>query len=205
MSSGHQPPGGSFEQPESFEFTDENKKKAEAFVRKYPEGRQGSAVLPLLDLAQRQHDNWLPQAAIEYVADFLDIPRMRAMEVATFYTMFNLAPIGKYHIQVCGTTPCWLCGSDDVFAAIKEEIGIGKGESTDDGLFTVTEVECLGACANAPMFQINDDYYEDLDKENTKAILRALKDGKEPKPGSQIGRQTSAPEGGPTTLTDIKG
>lgn len=205
MSVGHVPPGGTFEQPESFEFTADNRKKAEAILKKYPEGRQASAVLALLDLAQRQHENWVPQAAIDYIANFLDMAPIRVMEVATFYTMVNLEPIGKYHLQVCGTTPCWLRGSNEVFAAIKEEIGIGSGESTDDGMFTVTEVECLGACVNAPMMQINDDYYEDLDGENTKAILKALKEGKEPQPGSQIGRQTSAPEGGPQTLTSIKG
>ncbi len=189
------------EQPESFVFTPENEKKAEAFIAKYPQDRQASAVLALLDLAQRQHGGWVPQAAIEHIAEMLDMARIRVLEVATFYTMVNLAPVGKYLVQVCGTTPCWLRGSDDVFAAIQEELGVGIGETTEDGLFTIMEVECLGACVNAPMVQINDDYYEDLTKDNFKGVLRALKSGEQPKTGSQSGRHTSEPAGGPTTLT----
>jgi NADH dehydrogenase (ubiquinone) flavoprotein 2 len=189
------------EQPETFAFSPENAERAKAIVAKYPDGRQASAVLPLLDLAQRQHDNWLPQAAIEHVAEILDMPRIRVLEVATFYTMFNLAPVGKYLLQLCGTTPCWLRGSDDLKAAIREECGIGVGETSADGLFTLMEVECLGACVNAPMVQVNDDYYEDLTKENFKDVLRALKKGEQPKTGSQSGRHTSEPAGGPTTLT----
>jgi len=190
-----------FEQPENFVFTPENEKKAEACIAKYPEGRQASAVLALLDLAQRQHDGWVPQAAIEHIAEMLDMAKIRVLEVASFYTMINLAPVGKFLVQVCGTTPCWLRGSDDVFAAITEELGVGVGETTQDGLFTIIEVECLGACVNAPMVQINDDYYEDLTKENFKDVLRALKNGDQPKIGSQSGRHTSEPSGGPTTLT----
>jgi NADH dehydrogenase (ubiquinone) flavoprotein 2 len=190
-----------FEQPESFAFTPENRKKAEAHIAKYPEGRQASAVLALLDLAQRQHDGWVPQAAIEHVAEMLGMAKIRVLEVATFYTMVNLAPVGKYLVQVCGTTPCWLRGSDDIFAAITEELGVGVGETTEDGLFTIMEAECLGACVNAPMVQVNDDYYEDLTKENFKEVLRALKAGETPKTGSQSGRHTSEPLGGPTTLT----
>ncbi|MEQ8698132.1 MAG: NADH-quinone oxidoreductase subunit NuoE [Bauldia litoralis] len=192
----------SFEQPESFVFTPENEKKAEAFIAKYPQDRQASAVLALLDLAQRQSDGWVPQAAIEHIAEMLDMAKIRVLEVASFYSMINLAPVGKYLVQVCGTTPCWLRGSDDVFAAVREELGVGVGETTADGLFTIMEVECLGACVNAPMVQINDDYYEDLTKENFKTVLRALKNGETPKTGSQSGRHTSEPEGGPTTLLD---
>ncbi len=189
-----------FEQPESFVFTPENEKKAEAFIAKYPQDRQASAVLALLDLAQRQSDGWVPQAAIEHIAEMLDMAKIRVLEVASFYSMINLAPVGKYLVQVCGTTPCWLRGSDDVFAAVREELGVGVGETTGDGLFTIMEVECLGACVNAPMVQINDDYYEDLTKDNFKAVLRALKNGETPKAGSQSGRHSSEPVGGPTTL-----
>jgi NADH-quinone oxidoreductase subunit E len=188
------------EQPKSFAFTEENRKKVEKIIARYPKGRQASAVLPLLDLAQRQHHNWVPQKAIEHIAELLGMARIRVYEVATFYSMFNLAPVGRHYIQLCGTTPCWLRGSDEVKAAIREELGIGMGESTPDGLFSTIEVECLGACVNAPMVQINDDYYEDLDKERMKALLQALKRGETPKPGSQSGRASSEPAGGPTTL-----
>lgn len=194
-----------FEQPDSFEFTPENRAKAEKIIAKYPEGRQASAVLALLDLAQRQHGGWVPQKAMEHIAEMLGMPKIRVMEVATFFTMVNLQPVGKYLVQVCGTTPCWLRGSDDVFAAIKEELGADKGDTTKDGLFTIVEVECLGACVNAPMVQINDDYYEDLDKDNIKEILRALKKGETPATGSQIGRHSSEPAGGATVLTEMKG
>jgi NADH-quinone oxidoreductase subunit E len=189
----------------SFAWTEENAAKAKTIIARYPPGRQHSAILPLLDLAQRQvgaetgTQGWLPMPVIEYVAAGLDMPNMRAYEVATFYTMFNLAPVGRYHVQVCGTTPCMLRGSDDVFGACYAK-GLKKGRTTDDGLFTLAEVECLGACANAPMVQINDDNYEDLTYESTTAILEALARGEIPKPGPQNGRQTSAPEGGPYTL-----
>ena len=189
------------EQPESFAFTPENRKKVDEIIARYPAGRQASAVMPLLDLAQRQHDNWVPQKAIEHVAELLGMARIRVYEVATFYTMFNLAPVGRHHIQLCGTTPCWLRGSDEIKAAIREELGIGIGEATPDGLFSTIEVECLGACVNAPMVQINDDYYEDLNKERMKALLRAMKNGETPKPGPQSGRTSSEPADGPTTLT----
>jgi len=188
-----------------FKFTPANAKKAKAIVAKYPQGRQQSAVMPLLDLAQRQvgeatgTQGWLPVPVIEYVAAYLGMPYMRAYEVATFYTMYNLKPVGKFHVQLCGTTPCWLRGSDEVMRACKDA-GMAKGETTDDGVFTLTEVECLGACVNAPMVQINDDYYEDLDYERTARLLADLKAGKRVTPGPQIKRQTSAPEGGPTTL-----
>jgi NADH-quinone oxidoreductase subunit E len=188
-----------------FAWTDENTEKAKALIARYPEGRQVSAVIPLLDLAQRQvgaetkTQGWLPIPVMEFVARELDTSYIRVLEVATFYTMFNMAPVGKFHVQVCGTTPCMLAGSDDVFAACKKR-GLKKGHTTEDGLFTLTEVECLGACANAPMVQINDDNYEDLTEASMGAILDALAAGKSPKPGPQVDRQTSCPQGGPTTL-----
>lgn len=191
------------DQPKSFAFTEENLDRAKQIIAKYPPGRQASAVIPLLDLAQRQNDNWLPRAAMEYVADLLGMPRIRVYEVATFYTMFNKAPVGKHFVQVCTTTPCWLRGSDEIVKACTRKLGVGLNETTDDGLFTLVEVECLGACVNAPMVQINDDYYEDLDPERMEAILEALKRGEKPAPGSQTGRQTSCPAGGPTTLTAV--
>jgi NADH-quinone oxidoreductase subunit E len=189
-----------------FAFTPENEARAKVVVGRYPPGRQQSAIIPLLDLAQRQvgaeteTQGWLPVPVIEYVAAYLGMPYIRALEVATFYTMFNLRPVGRYHVQVCGTTPCLLRGSDDVLAACYAR-GMKKGRTTPDGLFTLSEVECLGACANAPMVQINDDNYEDLTFESTTAVLDALARGETPKPGPQIDRQTSAPVGGPTTLT----
>jgi len=188
-----------------FAWTEANAAKAKEIIGRYPAGRQASASLPLLDLAQRQvgaetkTQGWLPVPVIEFVARQLDMPYMRVFEVVTFYTMFNLVPVGRYHVQVCGTTPCMLRGSDDVLAACKNH-GLAKGKTTPDGLFTLTEVECLGACANAPMVQINDDNYEDLDYDSMTAILEALARGETPKPGPQIDRQTSCPEGGPTTL-----
>ncbi|MDQ8754758.1 NADH-quinone oxidoreductase subunit NuoE [Sphingosinicella sp. LHD-64] len=189
----------------SFAWTKDNAAEARKVVDRYPPGRQQSAVIPLLDLAQRQigaetnTQGWLPIPVIEYVAAFLDMPKIRAYEVATFYTMFNLVPVGRHHVQVCGTTPCMLRGSDDVLAACYVR-GMKKGHTTGDGLFTLTEVECLGVCANAPMVQINDENYEDLTFDSMTAILDALAAGQAPKPGPQVERQTSAPEGGPTTL-----
>lgn len=189
-------------QPAEFAFTPENGARAAKIVAKYPPGRQQSAVIPLLDLAQRQH-GWLPEAAIRYVAEYLQMPVIRAMEVATFYTMFHLAPVGRHVVEVCTTTPCWLRGSNDIVAACEKHLGIGLGETSGDGMFTLLEVECLGACVNAPMMKIGDDFYEDLDAGSTTRILDALKRGERPKPGPQNGRQTSAPIGGPTTLKDI--
>jgi len=165
-------------------------------------------VMPLLDLAQRQvgvdtqTQGWLPVPVIEFVAQQVGVPYMRVYEVVTFYTMYNMAPVGRFHVQVCGTTPCMLRGSDDVLAACKNK-GLVKGKTTPDGLFTLTEVECLGACANAPMVQINDDNFEDLTYDSTIAILEALAEGRAPKPGPQIDRQVSAPEGGPTSLKEM--
>jgi NADH-quinone oxidoreductase subunit E len=188
-----------------FAWTDENARRAKEIIARYPEGRQVSAVIPLLDLAQRQvgtetnTQGWLPIPVMEFVARELDTSYIRVLEVATFYTMFNLAPVGRFHVQVCGTTPCMLRGSDDVFTACAKR-GLKKGKTTGDGLFTLTEVECIGACANAPMVQINDDNYEDLDEARMGAILDALARGETLRPGPQIDRQTSCPVGGPTTL-----
>ena len=191
------------DQPASFEFTPENLAKAKAAIAKYPAGRQQSAVLALLDLAQRQHDNWLPRAAMDYVAGLLEIAPIRVYEVATFYTMFHLRPVGKHLLQVCTTTPCWLRGSDEVVKACEKKLGIGMNETNGDGKFTLIEVECLGACVNAPVIQVNDDFYEDLDGPSTEALLDALAQGRKPPIGSVKHRQGSAPEGGPQTLKDV--
>ena len=188
------------DQPATFAFSASNEKQATAIIAKYPAGRQQSAVLPLLDMAQRQHDGWLPRAAMDHVAGLLEMARIRVYEVATFYTMFNLKPVGKHFVQVCTTTPCWLRGSDEVMDACRKRLGIDAGETTDDGQFTLAEVECLAACVNAPMAQIGDDYYEDLDAESMTRILDELAAGKTPKTGPQIKRQTSAPASGAKTL-----
>jgi NADH-quinone oxidoreductase subunit E len=185
----------------AFAFTPENLTKAKTVIAKYPEGRQASAVIPLLDLAQRQSGNWLPRAAMDYVARLLEMPPIKVFEVATFYTMFNLQPVGKNFIQVCTTTPCWLRGSDGIVKACRDKLGIGPGESTPDGQFTVTEVECLGACVNAPMVQINDDFYEDLSPEIMNKVLDDLKAGRKVAIGSQTGRRGSCAQTGPTSLT----
>ena len=192
-------------QPESFEFTPENLERARAHIAKYPPSREASAVLPLLDLVQRQMGGWVPRVAMDYVAGLLGMPPIRVYEVATFYTMFNLRPVGKYLLQACTTTPCWLRGSDDVVAACEKKLGIGMGGTTEDGLFTLVEVECLGACVNAPILQVNDDFYEDLDGPATEALLDAFRAGSPPPPGSVIGRHGSAPIQGKTTLTEIPG
>ncbi|MGC2412849.1 MAG: NADH-quinone oxidoreductase subunit NuoE [Stellaceae bacterium] len=189
-------------QPEHFEFTPENLERAKAHIAKYPAGRQQSAVLPLLDLAQRQSGGWLPLAAMHHVADLLGMPRIRVYEVATFYTMLNLRPVGRYLLQACTTTPCWLRGSDQVVATCERKLGIGMGGTSADGLFTLVEVECLGACVNAPILQVNDDFYQDLDGPATEALIEALREGKPPPVGSLGGRKSSAPSTGKTTLTE---
>ena len=190
----------------SFAWTAENAAKAKEIVARYPEGRQRSAVMPLLDLAQRQvgaetnTQGWLPIPVIEFVARELDMPVIRVLEVATFYTMYNLVPVGRFHVQVCGTTPCMLRGSDDLIAACKKR-GMKKGETTPDGLWTFTEVECMGNCASAPMVQINDDNYEDLTAERLDRVLDELAAGRQPKTGTQEpGRHTVEPVGAPTNL-----
>ncbi len=195
-----------FEQPTSFAFDADSMVQVEKHIAKYPAGRQASAVLPLLDLAQRQMGRttgsaWVSVAAMDEIGRILDMPSIRVYEVATFYLMFNMAPVGKYHLQLCTTTPCWLRGSDDIVQACRDVTGIkGWKENSADGLFTMTEVECVGACVNAPILQVNDDFYEDMDSARTKALLESLKRGVVPKFGSMTGRQTSAPDGGPTTL-----
>jgi len=188
-------------QPKEFAFSKANLAWAEEQVTKYPEGRQASAVIALLWRAQEQHDGWLPEAAIRHVAQFLGMAHIRALEVATFYTMFNLQPVGKFHVQLCGTTPCRLRGADDLETVCRSRIG-DQSDVTKDGKFSWVEVECLGACVNAPMAQINFDYYEDMTAETFNAVLDGLAAGKKVKPGPQVGRQLSAPIGGPTTLMD---
>lgn len=184
-----------------WEFTAANKARADGIISNYPVGHQQAAAIPLLDLAQRQHGGWLPLAAMNYVAKYLDMAPMRIYEVATFYTMFNRTPVGKYHVQICTTTPCMLRDSDMVVKACKENLGIGLGETSADKMFTLTEVECLGACVNAPMMQINDAYYEDLKESDVHEILSDLKEGRTPKPGSRIDRYASEPITGLTSLT----
>jgi len=186
-------------QPDSFAFTPENMDWAATQIAKYPEGRQASAVLPLLWQAQKQGGGWLSEPAIRCVADMLDMPYMRALEVATFYSMFNLSPVGKYFVQLCGTTPCWLRGADDLKAVCRRQIG-EPGDISEDGKLSWIEVECLGACVNAPMVQVNDDFYEDLTADTFERLLEDLRHGRNVMTGPQNGRQASAPEGGPTVL-----
>jgi NADH-quinone oxidoreductase E subunit len=201
--------GAGFDQPESFAFDAESEAEIARIVTKYPPGRQASAVLPALYVAQRQMKRqtgsaWIPIKAMDAVGLRLGMPAIRVYEVATFYFMFNTKPIGTYLLQVCTTTPCWLRGSDEVTAACREATGIkGWGEISEDGVFTMTEVECLGACVNAPILQVDDDFYEDMDAGKVTSLLAALRRGERPAPGSMTGRQTSAPEGGPTTLTSL--
>ncbi|PZQ44474.1 MAG: NADH-quinone oxidoreductase subunit NuoE [Micavibrio aeruginosavorus] len=196
-------------QPKEFVFKD--KAKVNEIIARYPKGRQQSATMPLLDLAQRQvgeegakanppYGGWIPRAAMDEVARIVDVPPMRVYEVATFYSMYNLAPVGKYLLQVCTTTPCWLCGSSKVVDAIEKNLGIHMGESTKDGMFSTMEVECLGACANAPMIQVNDDFYEDLTEETMTSLLENLKKDVVPAPGPQNGRNKAEALGGSNTL-----
>jgi NADH-quinone oxidoreductase subunit E len=188
-------------QPDSFMFTPENLDWAKGQIAKYPEGRQASAIIPLFWQAQKQMGGWLPEAAIRYIADMLSMDYIRALEVATFYTQFNLAPVGEHFVQLCGTTPCWLRGADELKDACRKHIG-PQGQVSADGKLSWIEVECLGACVNAPMVQINDDFYEDLTGPKLEQIFSTLRSGGEVKPGPQNGRHTSEPEGGLTSLTD---
>jgi NADH-quinone oxidoreductase subunit E len=192
------------QQPESFEFTAENQAWLAKVIARYPDGRQASAVVPALWQAQKQNDYWLPQKAIEKVAETLDMPYIRVLEIATFYTMFNLEPVGKFYVQLCGTTPCMLTGSDDLIKVLERRVGPQK-KVTADGLFSWLEVECLGACCNAPMVQINDDFYEDLTPENFEKLLDDLAAGRPVTIGSQKGRVSSEPEGRLTSLTALYG
>ncbi len=191
-------------QPESFAFTPQNEAWLEKQIAKYPDGRQASVVVPALWQAQKQHDYWLPQKAIEAVADKLGMPYIRVLEVATFYSMFNLEPVGKFYVQLCGTTPCVLAGSDDLIKVLEHRVGPQR-KVTADGLFSWLEVECLGACCNAPMVQINDDYYEDLTAESFEKLLDDLAAGRPVKTGSQTGRVSSEPLGKLTSLTSLYG
>ena len=191
------------DQPVSFDFTPENLAWAEEVIRRYPAGKQASAVIPLLWRAQEQHDNWLPEPAIRYIAEMLGMAYIRVYEIATFYTMFQLSPVGKKaHVQVCGTTPCMLRGSEAIKEVCKHRIHHDPHHLSEDGNFSWEEVECLGSCANAPMVQIFKDTYEDLTPELFEKVRDGYAAGKPPKPGSQIGRQASAPLGGPTTLKE---
>lgn len=187
-------------EPATFSFSKENEKQAQQIIAKYPEAFRQSAVMPLLYLAQAQNDGWLPFEVMDYVAEYVGMPYIKVYEIATFYTMYNTEPIGKFEIQVCTTTPCWLRGSDDVMNACQKHLGIGLNETTEDGLFTLKEAECLGACVNAPVMWINQNFYEDLNETTTVQVLETLKSGKQPKPGPQIERLTSAPQGERKTL-----
>lgn len=196
------------EEPAGFAFDAESEAKIATIIRRYPEGKQASAVIPLLYVVQKQMGRqtgsaWVPRVAMDVVAERLSMPPIRVYEVATFYFMFNTRPIGRFHLQVCGTTPCWLRGSDEVLRACKDAGALkGYGDTSADGLFTLTEMECMGACVNAPMIAVDDDYYEDLDYESTVKLIESLKRGERPAPGSARGRLSSEAEGGATSLTE---
>jgi len=192
------------DQPASFAFTEENEAEIVKILAKYPEDKKASAVMPLLDLAQRQHQNWIPMKAIEEIANRLGMAEIRVLEVASFYTMYNLKPVGEFFLQACTTTPCMLRGSDDMMRCIKDRYNIASGETSDCGRFTLLEVECLGACVNAPILQVNDDFYEDLDYETTGKLLDSLEAGTPLPVGSVKGRQGSESEQGATSLTALK-
>ena len=191
-------------QPENFEFNSDSLEEANKIISKYPKGKQQSAVMALLYIAQKQNDNWIPLAAMKYIGKFLDMPYIKVYEVATFYSMYNLAPVGKYFIQVCTTTPCMIRGANHIVDACKEKISQNESELSSDRNCSWMEVECLGACVNAPMMQINDDYYEDLDKSKTLEILDKILNGETPKPGSYRGRVNNEPENNRKTLMDLK-
>ncbi len=207
---GVNPPSDPAGEPARFAFDEASEHEIGAILSKYPPSRKASAVLPLLYLVQRQMgcatgSAWVPRVAMDVIAARLEMAPIRVYEVATFYLMFNTTPIGRFHLQVCGTTPCWLRGSDDITRACRDESGLtGWKQTSADGVFTLSEVECLGACVNAPVLQVDDDYYEDLDYDRTRALLQALRRGERPAPGSTTGRMTSAPAGGPTTLLTVE-
>ena len=192
------------EQPSDFKFDNKNLETAQKIIKNYPEGKQQSAVMALLYLAQKQNNNWIPLVAMKYIAKFLSMPYIKVYEVATFYTMYNLSPVGKHFFQICTTTPCMIRGAHDIVKVCKEKISNKENELSKDKTCSWTEVECLGACINAPMIQINDDYYEDLDKEKTEKIINQIQKGEKPKPGSYRGRKNSEPENNRKTLMDIK-
>ena len=192
------------EQPEKFEFSSNSMEAAKTIISKYPKGKQQSAVMALLYIAQKQNDNWIPLAAMKYIGKFLDMPYIKVYEVATFYTMYNLSPVGNYFVQVCTTTPCMIRGAYKLVEACKEKISEKENELSENKTCSWMEVECLGACVNAPMMQINDDYFEDLDKEKTLKILDKALNGETPKPGSYRSRTNNEPENNRKTLMDIK-
>ena len=192
------------DQPQSFEFSQDNLKKAEQEIKKYPTGKQASAVLALLYLAQSQNDNWIPLAAIKYISKYLSMAYIKVYEIVTFYSMFNLSPVGKYFVQVCTTSPCMIRGSKNLIEVCKKNISSNPNELSQNKLCSWTEVECLGACVKAPMMQINQEYYEDLDKNKTEEIIKKLLSDELPKPGSARNRKSNAPEKGKTTLLEIK-
>ena len=192
------------DQPLDFKFNDKNLDKAQKIIKNYPEGKQQSAVMSLLYLVQKQNNNWIPLVAMKYIAKFLSMPYIKVYEVATFYTMYNLSPVGKYFFQICTTTPCMIRGAYDIVKACKEKISDKENEISKDKTCSWVEVECLGACINAPMMQINDDYYEDLNKEKTEKIINQIQSGENPKPGSYRGRKNSEPENNRKTLLNIK-
>ncbi len=200
-----QPRGEMAPNVDSFAFAEANRAEVDRILARYPAERKASAVLPLLHLAQDQHGGWLPRAAIDHVADLLGMSRIRVYEVVTFYDMYNTAPVGRVQVRVCTTTPCWLCGSDDVVRACRDALGIDVGQSTEDGRFFLREFECLGACANAPVLWVDDDFYEDLDYDKARAVIEALKRGERPPAGSQTSRTATMPAGGKTTLTELGG
>ena len=191
-------------QPENFEFSEVNLVKAKNEIKKYPKGRQASAVMSLLYIAQKQNDNWIPLSAIKYIAKFLDIPYIKVYEVVTFYSMFNLSPVGKYFVQVCTTTPCMIRGSKKITDVCKKFISDKEKVLSKNGLCSWTEVECLGSCVSAPMMQINQDYYEDLDEKKTEEIIKNILEDKLPQKGSARNRQNTSPEKGRTSLLKVK-
>ena len=192
------------EQPEKFEFNSKNLELAKKIIDNYPEGKQQSAVMALLYIAQRQNNNWIPLIAMKYIAKFLKIPYIQVYEVATFYSMYNLSPVGKYFIQVCTTTPCMIRGAYNLVEICKRKISEKEKNLSENKICSWTEVECLGACINAPMMQINDDYYEDLNEEKTEKIIDKILNGETPKPGSYKGRKNSEPENNRKTLLGVK-
>jgi len=192
------------EQPSDFKFNNKNLEEAHKIIKNYPKGKQQSAVMSLLYLAQKQNDNWIPLIAMKYIAKFLSMPYIKVYEVATFYTMYNLSPVGKYFFQICTTTPCMIRGAYDLVNVCKEKISDKENQLSKDKNCSWMEVECLGACVNSPMMQINDDYYEDLDKEKIEKIINQIQKGEKPKPGSYRGRKNSEPENNRKTLIDIK-
>ena len=189
------------DQPKTFSFDANNAETVSKHLSKYPDGQKASAVMPLLDIAQRQCGGWLPREAMDHIAQLLDMAPIRVYEVVSFYEMYHDAPRGKHELRICTTTPCWLRGSTDIVMACEKELGCKIGQTSEDGLVTLGEFECLGACVNAPIIWVDDDYYEDVDPETARELIEALRRGRKPEPGSMIHRQKSAPAGGLTTLT----